>query len=121
MTTAIFTPTRLPDGFPGQRMRVLPRPVVALALRAPTTAQILVTDVGFFPRASSHGRVRPRGARQNIVIVCAAGRGVCHLPSGSHRIAVRAVAGNGEPQTAVRAEPFPDGASGIHELLVTVR
>ena len=87
MTTAIFTPTRLPDGFPGQRMRVLPRPVVALALRAPTTAQILVTDVGFFPRASSHGRVRPRGARQNIVIVCAAGRGVCHLPSGSHRIA----------------------------------
>lgn len=41
--------------------------------------------------------------------------------SGSHRIAVRAVSGDGEPQTAVRAEPFPDGASGIHELLVTVK
>ncbi len=40
--------------------------------------------------------------------------------SGSHRIAVRAVAGNGEPQTAVRAEPFPNGASGLHELLVRV-
>ncbi|TWG98129.1 DMSO/TMAO reductase YedYZ molybdopterin-dependent catalytic subunit [Nocardioides sp. J9] len=39
---------------------------------------------------------------------------------GSHRIAVRAVAGNGEPQPAVRAEPFPDGASGLHELIVTV-
>lgn len=39
---------------------------------------------------------------------------------GSHRIAVRAVAGNGEPQTAARAEPFPDGASGLHELLVRV-
>ncbi|WGX97023.1 molybdopterin-dependent oxidoreductase [Nocardioides sp. L-11A] len=39
---------------------------------------------------------------------------------GSHRIAVRAVAGNGEPQTPVRAEPFPDGASGLHELLVRV-
>lgn len=39
---------------------------------------------------------------------------------GSHRIAVRAVAGNGEAQVAVRAEPFPDGASGIHELLITV-
>ncbi|MCR1785161.1 molybdopterin-dependent oxidoreductase [Nocardioides carbamazepini] len=39
---------------------------------------------------------------------------------GSHRIAVRAVAGNGEPQTAVRAEPFPNGASGLHELLVRV-
>jgi DMSO/TMAO reductase YedYZ molybdopterin-dependent catalytic subunit len=41
--------------------------------------------------------------------------------SGSHRIAVRAVSGDGEPQTAARAEPFPDGASGIHELLVTVK
>ncbi len=39
---------------------------------------------------------------------------------GAHRIAVRAVAGNGEPQTAARAEPFPDGASGLHELLVRV-
>ena len=39
---------------------------------------------------------------------------------GSHRIAARAVAGDGEVQTAVRAEPFPDGASGLHELLVEV-
>lgn len=41
--------------------------------------------------------------------------------SGSHRIAARAMSGDGEPQTAVRAEPFPNGASGIHELLVTVK
>lgn len=39
---------------------------------------------------------------------------------GSHRVAVRAVAGNGEPQTAARAEPFPNGASGLHELIVRV-
>lgn len=39
---------------------------------------------------------------------------------GSHRIAVRAVAGNGEAQVAVRAEPFPNGASGLHELIVKV-
>ena len=40
--------------------------------------------------------------------------------SGSHRISARAVAGNGDAQTAVRAEPFPDGASGLHELIVDV-
>ena len=40
--------------------------------------------------------------------------------SGSHRIAARAVSGSGEAQTAVRAEPFPDGASGLHELIVNV-
>ena len=39
---------------------------------------------------------------------------------GSHRVAARAMAGNGEAQTAVRAEPFPDGASGLHELIVDV-
>lgn len=86
MTPDQASTTQLPDGFPGQRMRVLPRPVVAQALSAPTTSQVLVTDVGFFPRASSHGRSRPHGARQNIVIVCAAGRGTCHVPSGTHPV-----------------------------------
>jgi len=84
--TELDDTARLPDGFPGQRMRVLPRPIVAQALRAPTTSQILVTDVGFFPRASYHGRSRPLGAKQNIVIVCAAGRGTCHVPSGAHAV-----------------------------------
>jgi DMSO/TMAO reductase YedYZ molybdopterin-dependent catalytic subunit len=40
--------------------------------------------------------------------------------SGSHRIAARAVSGDGEVQTPVRAEPFPEGSSGLHELLVDV-
>lgn len=40
--------------------------------------------------------------------------------SGSHRIAARTVAGNGEQQIEARAEPFPDGSSGIHSLLVNV-
>lgn len=40
--------------------------------------------------------------------------------SGSHRITARATTGDGEVQTADRAEPFPDGASGLHELIVTV-
>ncbi len=39
---------------------------------------------------------------------------------GSHRLAVRAVSGDGETQTAVRASPFPDGSSGVQEVVVTV-
>jgi AraC-like DNA-binding protein/quercetin dioxygenase-like cupin family protein len=77
---------RRPEGFPGQRMRVLPRPLVAHALASPATAQLLVTDVGFFPRASFHGRERKHGAGQHIVIVCAAGRGSVTLPSGVHQV-----------------------------------
>ncbi|WP_454050577.1 helix-turn-helix domain-containing protein [Cellulomonas sp. Marseille-Q8402] len=77
---------RIRDGFPGQRMRVLPRPLISQAAASPATSQLLVTDVGFFPRASSHGRVRGKGAPQHIVIVCAAGRGTCRLPSGTHAV-----------------------------------
>jgi DMSO/TMAO reductase YedYZ molybdopterin-dependent catalytic subunit len=35
---------------------------------------------------------------------------------GSHRLAVRAVNDDGQVQTAVRADPVPDGASGWHTI-----
>jgi DMSO/TMAO reductase YedYZ molybdopterin-dependent catalytic subunit len=40
---------------------------------------------------------------------------------GTHRLACRVTDGKGQAQTAVRAEPFPSGASGIQTLIVTVR
>jgi DMSO/TMAO reductase YedYZ molybdopterin-dependent catalytic subunit len=39
---------------------------------------------------------------------------------GSHQVACRATDQNGRVQTAVRAAPFPDGASGIQKLVVSV-
>jgi DMSO/TMAO reductase YedYZ molybdopterin-dependent catalytic subunit len=41
-------------------------------------------------------------------------------PKGQHTLAVRAVDGDGEQQTAARATPFPDGSSGIQQIVVTV-
>ena len=78
--------TDLRDGFPGQRMRALPRPLVARASTGPVTGQILVTDVGYFPRASAHRRRRPGGAPQTIVIVCSAGRGWCEIGGTRHAV-----------------------------------
>jgi AraC family transcriptional regulator, arabinose operon regulatory protein len=69
----------LPDGFPGQRLRVLPRPLVASALRQRPTAGLLVTDAGYFPRAANHGRRRAVGADEAIVIVCTEGVGHCQV------------------------------------------
>jgi DMSO/TMAO reductase YedYZ molybdopterin-dependent catalytic subunit len=40
--------------------------------------------------------------------------------SGSHQIAVRATNRRGEVQTSTRAAPFPDGSSGIQEVVVNV-
>jgi DMSO/TMAO reductase YedYZ molybdopterin-dependent catalytic subunit len=39
---------------------------------------------------------------------------------GSHQLAVRATGRDGTVQTAVRASSFPDGSSGIQELVVNV-
>jgi DMSO/TMAO reductase YedYZ molybdopterin-dependent catalytic subunit len=40
--------------------------------------------------------------------------------SGSHQIAVRATDRTGQTQTTTRATPFPEGSSGIQEVVVTV-
>ena len=39
---------------------------------------------------------------------------------GPHAVAARAISGDGETQSAVRALPFPEGSSGIQSLQVTV-
>ena len=40
--------------------------------------------------------------------------------SGRHTLAVRATDGEGEVQTADRAAPFPDGATGYHAIAIEV-
>jgi len=64
-----------PDGFDHQRLSVVPRPLVEAALARPVTRRLLVTDAGYFPRATDHGRRRPGGAQETIIIVCTAGKG----------------------------------------------
>lgn len=75
------------DGFPGERISVLPRPLVGVALDRPITSRLLVTDCGYFPYAADHLRSRPQGSPQAIVIVCVEGAGWCRLPSGRHDVA----------------------------------
>ena len=69
----------LRDGFPGQRLHVLPRLLVGEALQRKPTSRMLVTDAGYFPHAAMHGRIRRAGAPEAIVIMCAEGSGWCEL------------------------------------------
>ena len=41
--------------------------------------------------------------------------------AGDHRLAVRATTSTGEVQTADQADTVPDGATGLHQISVTVR
>lgn len=68
-----------PDDFPGQRLRLLPRPLVSSALARNPTARMLVTDAGHFPHAANHSRSRPGGAAEAVIILCTHGRGSCDI------------------------------------------
>lgn len=76
----------LRDGFPGQRLHVLPSPLVKQALLHGPTSRLLVSDAGYFPHAAKHGRVRRTGSAQAIVMICVAGAGWCELGGVRHDV-----------------------------------
>lgn len=66
---------QLREGFAGQDMFVIPRPVLALARQHPLMRSAYPTDIGWFPAAGHHYRDRPQGARQDHLMLCVAGHG----------------------------------------------
>lgn len=74
------------DGFAHQRLAVVPRPAVVEASTAPVTRRLMVTDAGFFPRATHHARERAEGADEAIVIACSSGSGWLRSAAGVRHI-----------------------------------
>lgn len=83
-TAMVVEPRYRIEGFDNQRLCVVPRPQVEAALRLPGTRRLTVTDAGYFPAAAGHRRVRPHGAPETIVILCASGVGTVHVDGESH-------------------------------------
>ena len=75
------------DGFPGQRIVVLPRSVVNAASKHGLIGGLLPTDAGYFPHAKSHARERLGGVDQAIFIYCTHGSGWCELAGQRHPVA----------------------------------
>jgi AraC-like DNA-binding protein len=74
------------EGFPGQRLVVVPRPVIAVALRHPLLTHLLPTDAGFYPRAHSHKCTRQKGCPEAVFIYCAGGKGWCEVAGKTHDV-----------------------------------
>lgn len=74
------------EGFPGQRIVVLPRTVVARARSHPLLRGLLPTDVGYFPKVVGHLRERQAGVDQAIFIYCAQGEGWCEIDGRRHEV-----------------------------------
>jgi AraC-like DNA-binding protein len=74
------------EGFPGQRLVVVPRPVVAVALQQPLLKHLLPTDAGFYPRAYGHKCTREKGCPEAVFIYCAGGNGWCEVAERRHEV-----------------------------------
>lgn len=74
------------EGFPHERMVVLPRPLVASALSRPVTRRLVVTDAGMFPQAAHHLRTRPQGTEESILILCTSGSGWARIAGTWHGV-----------------------------------
>lgn len=75
------------DGFTGQRLVVVPRPTLGLALRQPLMKPLMPSDAGYYPRATGHRCTRERGCPETVFIYCAKGAGWCQLGEARHEIA----------------------------------
>lgn len=74
------------EGFPGQRIVVMPRSVAARAMEHPLMSGLFPADVGYFPNARGHLRERSIGVEQGIFIFCSKGRGWCEIAGERHEV-----------------------------------
>lgn len=78
--------TTLKEGFLGQKMIALPKSVIKTIKKNPITQSFYISDLGYYPRAHHHHRIRKKGAKQYIFIYCTKGRGEIRLNDTTTKI-----------------------------------
>lgn len=63
------------EGFTGEVMHVLPRPLLEEIATNSLIGELYPTDIGWFPQALHHYRSRPSGTEQHVLIYCVDGEG----------------------------------------------
>ena len=66
---------RLKDGFKGERSIVLPKRIVEAMEADPLVSSLHITDIGYYPKASNHYRLRSEPIDQYVFIYCVDGAG----------------------------------------------
>ena len=81
-----MTPTRIREGFKGQRLVKCPEEVLSRCRTMALASGLHVTDIGHFPNTRHHYVSRPEGISNHIFIYNARGQGWVQLDG--HRVAV---------------------------------
>lgn len=71
--------TRIREGFPGQRLVVVPSSILETARTNPVAAALFPTHLGRFDQARHHHVERRQGAPDHVFILCLAGAGFVRL------------------------------------------
>lgn len=66
----------LKEGFLGQKMIAFPKAIIEQIKTNPISKQFYISDLGYYPVASHHYRLRKKGAKEYIFIYCTKGKGV---------------------------------------------
>jgi len=74
------------DGFIGQKALVLPGSVIKKNETDPLLQNLMITDIGYYPKASEHYRARPKGVDQHIFIYCVDGKGWCKIEGKEYTV-----------------------------------
>ncbi|MEL7500586.1 MAG: AraC family transcriptional regulator [Planctomycetota bacterium] len=77
---------RIREGFPNQRLVVLPANTINRCRSMPVVDQLYVTDIGSYPKAPYHYVKREPGIQQAIAIGCIDGFGQVTLDNSTHSI-----------------------------------
>ncbi len=77
--TPYFRSMRKKEGFKGQRTLILPDFLLSEIQKDALGSQLYVTDLGYYPNACYHHRIRKNGCEQYILIYCVEGEGWCSI------------------------------------------
>jgi len=81
-----LTDERIREGFPNQRLVVLPARAGSRCSNLPLVKQLYVTHIGSYPLAPHHFVEREAGARQAILIYCLSGLGQLQLQDKEFKV-----------------------------------
>ena len=77
---------RKKDGFLGERAVVLPPVLVEMEEQDELCQGLFITDIGYYPKAEHHHRVREQGVNQYVLIYCVDGSGFYIVDGKRHEV-----------------------------------
>lgn len=77
---------RKKDGFQGEQVVVLPPAIVELEEQDDFCQGLFITDIGYYPKAEHHHRIREKGVGQYVLIYCVDGSGFYVVDGKRHEV-----------------------------------